>query len=183
MRFTAVVTSHGRSNGPLEIMTNLATQTRPPDEVVIFYSSTPLLVLPGSMPFPVRIGAELQDKKDWGHEKRDFGLQVANGDFVGFFNDDDIYSPEYIEKMMAAAEENDSGFVYCHWNINPCEPRGYSSTSGNFIVRRSVANSVGWTGRDYVADAHFIDGVVAKSIEWGRHVTLVPERLYWHNAL
>lgn len=114
---------------------------------------------------------------DYGHDKRAKGVAEAKGDYLGFFNQDDFYELTYIEEMMATAERHDADAVYCDWNgVRDCSFCLGSSTSGNFIVRTSLAREVGYTERRYEADGIFIDGIAAR----GR-VVKVPELLYYHN--
>jgi hypothetical protein len=122
--------------------------------------------------------------EDWGHEKRSKGLKRATGDWLGWFNDDDSYANDYLEKMLAVSKDQD--VVYCAWNKIPeCVWGLGSSTSGNFIILREVAQSVGYSYRNYEADGWFI----AEVIRWkGRgtasnplKITRVDEILYFHN--
>ena len=189
MTFTAVVTAHDYPFSP--IVSELEhMQDRPPDEIIVLFSGdcrprpdvlvwqfVDLVAKPAKW-----IMAE-DDKKDWGHDKRERGLLAAHGDYVGFFNADDKYHSQYIEKMMAAAEERDAGFVYCYWHpMGKCTPTLGSSTSGNFIVRRDVALEAGYTDRQYEADGMFIDRCVAVCKKRELLVVEVPEVLYYHNG-
>ena len=181
LRFTAIITTHQHDIG--HIMGVLARQTQSPDEVIVMYSDLPEISFCGNLPFPVKFARVQPNRNDWGHEKRDLALEMGlGGDYLGFFNADDWYDPTYIEKMMEAAERTKAGFVYCAWNISPCEPKNDSSTSGNFIVLYEIAWRVGWKGRHYEADGQFINEVVAECND-RNPITYVPERLYRHNAL
>lgn len=97
-----------------------------------------------------------EDRQDWGHAKRAEGIEIATGDYLAFFNDDDSYELDFIETMLEAVDGYD--VAYCAWNRIPkCEFRTCSSTSGNYIVRTGLARQVGYTGRDYSADGTFIE--------------------------
>jgi len=112
---------------------------------------------------------------DWGHEKRAEGLQMATQDYVGFFNDDDSYDLSYLEKMLSIP---DADAVFCSWNTIPdCTFNGASSTSGNFVVRRELAQRIGYTSRRYEADGDFIEAINAS----GAAVFRINELLYRHN--
>jgi glycosyltransferase involved in cell wall biosynthesis len=37
---------------------------------------------------------------------RNFGLRMAHGEFIGFFDSDDLWPPDYIEKMIGALQAN-----------------------------------------------------------------------------
>jgi hypothetical protein len=173
--FTAVVVSHANEPGLRSILGCLRYQTRPPDETIALCSNTRLPDLREDFPDVTFLAVENQN--DWGHEKRATGLAAASCDWVGFFNDDDSYSLDYLERMLAEAAEADA--VFCEWNENPgCDFHIYRSTAGNFIVRAALAKKVGWRSRVYEADGHFIEALNAA----GARVVKVPELLYHHNA-
>lgn len=160
-------------------------QTRPPDETVVLVSGLPQgRVAELREDFPrVRFLAR-EDRADWGHEKRAEGLTLATKDFLGFFNDDDSYDRDYIEKMLAAVDGYD--VAYCAWNTIPnCRFQLCSSTSGNFIVRTALAQTVGYPSlRDdegrlrYESDGLFINALAAN----GAVAPKVDEILYRHNV-
>lgn len=164
---------------------NLMYQTQKPDQVAVLVSGTETAVLadlredfPGTT-FHVR-----EDLDDWGHQKRAEGIEIATGDYMGFFNDDDSYMMHYIKKMMDRVDGYD--VAYCAWNRYPnCHFSLGSSTSGNYIVRTDLARAVGYpTERDglgrlkYDSDGGFIEALKAAG------ATLAPkvnEVMYFHN--
>lgn len=176
--------SHANPSGLRKMLGNLMYQTRPPEETIVLVSGTePAAVAKLREDFPWASFHPRDDLKDWGHAKRAEGLEMASGDFVGWFNDDDHYNISYIEKMMQAVEGHDAAF--CGWNKVPRPSfRLGSSTSGNFIVRTSLARQVGYPSvRDgegrlkYDSDGHFINGIASH----GSVAPLVEEVLYNHN--
>jgi len=175
--FTAIVTSHANSAGLLHALKALRTeQTRVPDQIIVLASDTPEIVkFPRSFP-----GVEFNDVEnanDWGHSKRARGIELAVCDWIGFFNDDDSYAPKYIARMLREAPKAD--VVYCGWNEQPhCEFALGKSTSGNFIVRSTLAKKVGWNDRHYEADGTFIEALKAA----GARVVRVDETLFYHNV-
>lgn len=179
MTFSAIVTSHSREAGLRAILGCLRYQTRTPDETLVFVSG----LLYGEVArlredFPDVVFATDDDRQDWGHAKRAAGVDAASCDWLGFFNDDDDYQLDYLEKMLAAAADGDA--VYCEWNEYPnCQFRLGSSTSGNFIVKASLARLVGYPDdATYENDGHFINRVASRA----ERVVKVEEQLYTHNA-
>lgn len=182
-KFSAVVTAHKQS--PHEILGDLLFQTRPPDEILVFYSSLEPDVVRGlKRDFPNIRWFEEPDLDDWGHAKREKGLEYATGDWIGWFNHDDRYSLKYLRKMLNAAR-GDVKAVYCDWDrIRGCRFGAGSSTSGNFIVDRLFALEVGYPERTgekhrYETDGNFINSLAAAA---DGKVVKVNELLYWHNA-
>lgn len=123
----------------------------------------------------------VENRNDWGHDKRSRGVVLAESDYLGFFNHDDEYELDYIEKMMRMAEAFGADAVYCGWtgvhgNPVPAFSLG-SSTSGNFIVRTELAQEVGYLARSYEADGHFINALANRADGIG----FVDEVLYHHH--
>lgn len=114
---------------------------------------------------------------DFGHQKRHESRFMATGDYMGFFNDDDQYELDYIEKMMQAVDGYDA--AYCAWNRFPnCEFRFGSSTSGNYIVRTALARAVDYRLEGYNSDGYFIDDLVKAGAAVAPKVEKI---LYYHN--
>jgi hypothetical protein len=180
-----VVVSHANPGGLRKTLGNLMYQTVKPDETIVLLSSTPSAEIQELREdFPHATFHVREDRSDWGHEKRAEGLRLASSDFLGFFNDDDSYDLTYVEKMLAAVDGYDA--AYCAWNTIPnCSFRLCSSTSGNFIVRTSLAKALGYPAeRDsegrlkYESDGLFINAIAAN----GAVAPKVNEILYHHNA-
>jgi hypothetical protein len=172
--FTAIVTSHSFERGLRHMLGNLRYQTRPPDETLVYVSGACDLERIREE-FPEAKIVAVEDEQDWGHAKRELGIKDASCEYLGFFNDDDRYHPSYVEKMLAHAP---AGAVYCDWNIDGCEFRLGSSTSGNFIVLSRIAKEIGYPWRDYCADGYFINEIAARTTP-----VKVTETLYEWNAL
>lgn len=179
MTFTAIVSTHANKPGLDSILTQLASQTHPPTETITLYS--------GYKPHELDdLASRFNDTRwirtyamgDWGHAKRARGLREATSHYLGFFNDDDTYHPTYLEQMLQAAVNQQADVVYCNWNENPdARFELYRSTAGNFIAKRTLAQAVGWHGRHYEADGHFIERLARHT----KRITHLQELLYWHN--
>jgi glycosyltransferase involved in cell wall biosynthesis len=46
-------------------------------------------------------------------DARNFGLERANGDYVHFFDSDDLIQPDFYEKLIASIKQNDADIVVC----------------------------------------------------------------------
>ena len=179
MKFSAIVVGHADENGLRKMLGNLRYQTRTPDEVLVYACCTPLTRL--AEEFGEATFHETEHRGDWGHADRAAGLAAATGDYVGFFNSDDSYSPWYIQTLFEAAQFWGHDVVYCDWNTYPagCEFRLGSSTSGNFIVSAELARRVGYPATPvYENDGHFIDALAAEA----KSVFHWPHVLYEHNV-
>lgn len=174
MSFTAIVTCHANEDGLRRVLGNLIYQTNPPDEIIAYCSDIGLMRLRED--FPDIEFVQVENRNDWGHEKRAQGVEAATQEWLGFFNDDDQYTNDYLERMLAAGENAE--VVYCAWNEQPeCHFAYGSSTSGNFIVKTELARKAGYENRGYAADGEFIEAVAR--IADG--VVRVDDVLYTHN--
>jgi len=176
--FTAVVTAHKDEAGLRRVLGDLlAWQVRNPDEIIALASEINLTSLRHE--FPSVIFYEEPNKEDWGHDKRAKGLGIATSDYVGWFNHDDSYSPDYIWEMMRHAEDGND-VVYCAWSGNETPKFIFgSSTSGNYIVKTNIAIAAGYLDRHYQADGTFIDRISALNPS----IKFISRVLYYHNEV
>ena len=172
MTISAVVTAHKDRNQLLTCLKNLKKQTKQPDEVILFVSDMPINFLEANI-----IVKDI-NRNDWGHNKRDIGLRLATKDYIVFINADDEYHVEFLEKLSQHTED----LIYCDFEshlagrIIESYPSMGTITSGNFIIKRELAQKVGWKHRDYLADGKFIMEIMEQQPTYVR----VPEVLYYH---
>ena len=179
MTFTAVVTGHARERELRRMLGCLMYQTRKPDETLVYLSGIDAgAVARLREDFPWAAFHVEPDLGDWGHDKRAKGLAAATGDAVGWFNDDDDYTSDYIERMVARLEDG-ADIAYCNWSYSPtgCTFQSHVSTSGNFVVRTPLAREVGWNGRGYTADGEFIAALASRT----GAIVKIEDVLYQHN--
>lgn len=174
--FTAVIIAHENAKQMQDCIDMIKKQT---------YKNTEILVLHSDMPdFFEAEGVsytQFGNPNDWGQAKAAHGLEKAQGKYVGFFNIDDQYESDYIEKMVQKAEQGNLDLVYCDYvskegDIIVGEPRINKGTRGMFVVRRAFAQPIGYVHRDYGADGRFLEELVAAGAAHAR----LEEVLYVH---
>lgn len=184
MRTSAIITSHDNYEGLIHMLGQLERQTLPPWEIIAIASDLKVNEQQAD-DLVDRCDLIVQpNRNDWGHEKRAMGVELALGDYLAFFNDDDEYSPAYLEKLAQEAEATGADIVACRWVSHlgapdlaylP-EPRIGGITSGNFIVRTDIAKKAGYNGRQYEADGQFIEDCMKA----GATFSAIEELLYEH---
>lgn len=79
-----------------------------------------------------------QDNRGVGYA-RNRGIEVARGEYLAFVDSDDAVVPEHLEKLYAAAAENDADIVCCSYFC--CDDEGGRLRSSKITKRRGVYSS------------------------------------------
>jgi hypothetical protein len=196
--FAAVVVSCGNKEGLERTLHSLLhEQTQRPDEILLYAAGYgPAYSMKLDEQFPgVRLFTP-PPRGDWGHHDRADALGFVNSEWMGYFNDDDLYERDYIKIMMAAAWPAVCDVVHCHFDHVDNSGRLHAeifgqhfhaihgacikgSNVGNFIIRTEVARSVGYpSDQVYENDGIFIDRVR----DSGARVVGIPQLLFHHNG-
>ena len=95
---------------PLQFIKNLRhcfkNQTNNDFEHIVIYDGQPTDDIIEFITEEINIDDKLRwyifepPNRDWGTELRNFGTMIANGEFVVFCDDDDIYLPNYIQSFF-----------------------------------------------------------------------------------
>lgn len=91
-------------------------------------------------------------KKNGGlSDARNFGLEIAQGDFVGFVDSDDYIESDMYEKLLEACEENNSKLAMCgRYKVLGEELQPIFSFKGHKIweSREAIENLLTWNNID-----------------------------------
>lgn len=172
MSVSAVVICHQSKDQLINFLDNLKSQTKPPDEVIVCVCCLEL----DGIEADIIIGSPHKD--DWGAEKCDQGLKLASMDYIWYCNVDDEPHTGFLERLT---REN-GDIIACDFNSHlaglntAVAPVVGQITRGCFIVRRDVAQQIGYYHRTYEAD-----GLHAKEIAENGSFKRVEEVLYTHN--
>lgn len=100
---------------------------------------------------------------DWGYSSKEFAaLELASGEWLMFPNDDHIYQPNFLERMLDHAEASDSDLVMCdflHWAISGMvytAPLVGRVDVGTFIIKRSLFNRYGFFDKGGLGDGELV---------------------------
>lgn len=127
-----------------------------------------------------------EKSNDWGNSSKEYGSQLATGEYIGHSNDDNFYAPVYFEWMLLSMIEQQADFAYCnmvhsHRQYQPmsCEPRACMIDGGGWIAKADIVKSTPWPEpkSHSHADGHYIESLVSKC----KSTTHVPGYLFTHN--
>lgn len=119
---------------------------------------------------------------DCGAAARDLAIREATGEFVAFWDDDNIYHPHALASVLSTVSGHDVGIVRTrHQGLiipsGPCIKSGDIDTMC-FAVRRDLARRVPWVdngGR--FSDYRWITKVAALTTEINRSPVIIGEHL------
>jgi GT2 family glycosyltransferase len=125
-------------------------------------------------------------KNDWGNSSKEYGAhEFARGEWIGYANDDNYYTPLYVETLIATAEDTGAGFVYSDfvhshrgWGVLDVRPELCRIDVSGWLARREAVLAAPWPANkaDPVADGHHVVAIAAQTTE-----AKAPGVLWVHN--
>ena len=108
LTFTAVVCAYtlDRWDDIVAAVESLHAQTHRPDEIVLVSDHNPELLERARAAFPAVRSVASTGTRGLS-DARNTGVAVATGDIVGFLDDDAAADPRWVERMLAAYEDDD----------------------------------------------------------------------------
>lgn len=144
-----------------EALEMVRAQTLQPFELIVCYSG-----MDPELPAET-IWTKHADRKDYGYEKRAAGLGLARGEFITWWNFDDLYEPNAIERLESFMDD-ETDIVHCLFVVrkpgssntpNGTQFRAGYTDAGSFLIRTKVARAHGYLGRHDCADGELIDSL------------------------
>lgn len=129
---------------------------------------------------------------DYGHSLREIALKESTSKYMLLTNDDNYYTPNFLEELMPAIESGGFDLSYCnmihsHKFLNPINPNGYQPLItgtklgtidiGAFIFKTSLGQKVGFVDKSFEADGYFFESL----IKIGARAHKVDKYLFVHN--
>jgi glycosyltransferase involved in cell wall biosynthesis len=129
---------------------------------------------------------------DYGHSLREIALSESSAEYMLLTNDDNYYTPNFLEDMMPALISGGYDISYCnmihsHEFLDPNNPNGYQPLRtglrlgaidiGAFIFDTKLGQRVGFSNKSFEADGHFLEGLIAL----GARAYKVEKYLFVHN--
>jgi GT2 family glycosyltransferase len=121
---------------------------------------------------------------DWGHTPREIGKQQSEADYIILTNDDNYYTPNFVDELMKAAVDKPGiiywDMVHSYYNYShfKCKPFYNQIDMGAFATRRDMAQSVHMK-TDFAADGLFINELIEKYPQ--EKIVKINKILFIHN--
>jgi hypothetical protein len=126
--------------------------------------------------------------KDWGHTARNYGLGLAEEEWVVMSGDDNYYMPLFVEIFLNSIKNRyDANFVHCNlihnWISNDyiplvSSPKVNRIDIGNFMTRTKFANQLRLDVTKANADGIFVEEYIDK---FKGNIIHLDQFLYVHN--
>lgn len=121
---------------------------------------------------------------DWGHTPREIGKQESEADYIVLTNDDNYYTPNFVDELLKATVDN-PGIVYwdmvhSYYNYShfKCKPFYNQIDMGAFATRRDMAQNVHMK-TVFAADGLFINELIEKYPQ--EKIVKIDKILFIHN--
>jgi hypothetical protein len=121
----------------------------------------------------------------FGHPHRHKYACAAQGEFVGFANDDSYYAPVYFEWLLAELASRKLDLAYCdmvhshqRWRAFHTGPVRGRIDIGCFLARRSLVAITPWKDHSFRGDGIYFEALAKRA---AKKVAKVPALLYVHN--
>lgn len=117
MRFTIIIVAYKRYNPLRCLLFSLLSQTYQNFDVIIIHDGADEgygEIVHEFMEYTnIRFYSSHERYNDWGHSLRNIGLSMAKGDFIINTNDDNYYTPNYLQELNDTILNNPGcNFVY-----------------------------------------------------------------------
>jgi hypothetical protein len=129
--------------------------------------------------------------QQYGHTNRKMmleQLQADKNDYILITNDDNYYTPVFVEWLMNIAKPQTTGMVYCdtvhslmQYNLFKTAVRVNGIDMGSFIVRSDIAKTIGFNGTHHSADGTYAVGCKEYCVKHNLEIKYIPKPLFVHN--
>ena len=158
MKISVIVPVYKAEDYLRECVDSILAQTMSDLEIILVNDGSPdnsqLIIAEYVSAYPDKVKAIAVENGGQGRA-RNFGIDMARGDYLSFIDSDDYLEADAFEIMLKAADENDADIVVCdmekRWDSGKSEyvkaalqnhPLASAGSSSNKIFRRSLVGSI-----------------------------------------
>ena len=190
MKLSVIVPVYKAENYLRDCVDSILAQTMNDLELILINDGSPdnsgAIMAEYAAKYPEKVRTLTVDNGGQGRA-RNFGIDMARGEFLSFIDSDDWIEPNSYERMLNAADENDADIVVCdmekRWEGGKTEyvkaaiqdhPLASAGSSSNKIFRRSLVGDIRFPVGLWYEDFDFS----AKLLMLSRKTVYVEEPLY-----
>jgi predicted protein tyrosine phosphatase len=126
----------------------------------------------------VRVVETEQQMGNFGHAHRQRGLDACRGEIIGITNDDNYFTPGYLEQMVAGMVDADLALCGCAQSHRAWSPTEPPYGIGSWLARASLVRRLPWIETHPTADLDYTQKLVELA---GNRVTKIARVLFVHN--
>lgn len=105
---------------------------------------------------------------DFGNTSKEYGSQLATGDYIGHSNDDNYYAPVYFEWMLSDMMNQGCDLGYCNmihsascWYGFDTYPAATRIDGGGWLCKADIVKKTEWGDKkDMCADGHYVEALM-----------------------
>lgn len=126
---------------------------------------------------------------NYGHPNRKYCLELLpeNNDFVLMTNDDNYYTPKFLEYMVKEVN-GEIGMIYCDtvhshylYNVHTSCLKEQCIDMGAFMVRLDIAKKTGFNHVHFSADGKYAEECKKACVDANLRTIHVPKPIFVHN--
>jgi len=125
---------------------------------------------------------------DFGHTPKNYGLERALEDWVVMGNDDNYYTPCFVDEILKSISKNPNlKFIYCdmihnhyEYNLFKCSPKIGQIDMGNVITLTKLSQQIPLNIDRYEADGIFVETYISKFCQED-NIHHIPRIYFVHN--
>lgn len=149
MKISCVIPTCDRAEYLIETLKSVLAQSEIPYEIIVVNNGAERVILPED----IGNGVKVFDIIPYAGvaQARNFGASMANGDYLAFLDDDDLWSPEYLKNAALALKEDRADCVISRIDYlrgEKIEP--FRNPHGHISIQNILVANPGITGSNLI---------------------------------
>ncbi|KKS26398.1 MAG: Glycosyltransferase involved in cell wall biogenesis [Parcubacteria group bacterium GW2011_GWC2_42_6] len=148
LKISCIIPAHDRNNLLLEAIGSVLSQSCQPEEIIIVNNGSAAVSLPDEIVSRVRVFDILPHAGV--AQARNFGASVAQGDFLAFLDDDDLWNTDYLKNVSEAINDGAVCAISRLDKLKNKEISGFKNADNKITIKNILIFNPGLTGSNIV---------------------------------
>ncbi len=144
MKISCIIPTCDRRDFLPQAINSVLEQSLPPDEIIIINNGREPVVLSDDLATKVKVFDIIPYAGV--AQARNFGACVAQGDYLAFLDDDDLWTPEYLEKAAKAITQGAQAVFSRQLKLKDGEISEYQNPQGKINIKTLLVRNPGTGG-------------------------------------